>query len=146
MCVNDVVMHYPYYVHHAYSNDHQSLPCWVHARRPRYRLDYKESIVMHTQKIGGSLLSIWPWPGFGTSGFNAVLTGLALGYEEIILAGIPLDDSGHYFDPPWVTTKFTKEVPTLDGELKHWAEANRVLFQGRVKSLSGRTREVLGAP
>lgn len=101
---------------------------------------------MHTQKIGNSQMVVWPWPGFGTSGFNAVLTGLGLGYEEIILAGIPLDDSGHYFDPPNTRTKFTQEVPTLNGELKHWADAERNLFKGRVKSLSGRTREVLGAP
>ena len=92
--VNDVTMHVPFYVKHAYSNDHIMLPHWINARRPRLN----RGIQAHTCQCGD--MKVWPWPGHGSSSLNAVYTALALGYDEIILAGIPLDNSGHYFDPP----------------------------------------------
>lgn len=145
MCVNDIIMHFPFKVTHAYSNDWKMLPNWIAARRPRYKIDFHENIIAHS--CYGE--RAWPWPGHGTSGLNAVYTGLALGYDEIILAGIPLDDDGHYFDPPTGKlfkkpgTKFTKECPDRDNEPRHWGHAARHIFNGRVKSLSGRTRELL---
>jgi hypothetical protein len=64
-----------------------------------------------------------------------------LGYEEIVLAGIPMDNAGHYFDPPWVATDLADSaVATV------WREARDRVFDGRVKSLSGNTRDWLGAP
>lgn len=142
MCVNDIIMHLPYRINHAYSNDHYMLPNWISARRPRYKKDFEENILVHTCQTGGGI--VWPWPGHGSSGLNAVYTGLALGYTEIVLAGIPLDDSGHYFDPPWVKTNFVKEVGLRDGEIKYWSNAQKHIFNGRVRSLSGRTKELLG--
>jgi hypothetical protein len=130
MCINDMIMHFPGVVKHAYSNDYKMLPHWVSARRPRYKKDLSESIIQHSCNSG------WPWPGHGSSGLNAVYTGLALGYDSITLVGIPLDDSGHYFDPPWKKTNFTKEVPERDGQVKYWQFAINNIFNGKVKSLS----------
>ena len=83
--------------------------------------------------------------GRGTSGLGAVMAGIFMGYQKIILCGIPLDDSGHYFDPPWVTSKFTTEVPQAAGELKWWNQLPEV-HRKRIRSMSGRTREMFGAP
>jgi len=138
MAVNDMIIHYPGPLKHAYSNDWKMLPHWVNARRPRYVKDWGRPI-SHTCHGNKS----WPWPGHGTSSLNAVYTGLALGYSEIVIAGVPLDDGGHYFDPPWVKTNFTKEVGMRDGEMKFWANAKREVFDGKVTSLSGRTKELL---
>lgn len=144
MTLNDMVMHWPGVVKHAYSNDHRMLPQWVNARRPRYVIDYGQGIVTHTCQTGASTMKVWPWPGHGTSGLNACYTGLALGYERIILAGVPLDDSGHYWQAPWESSNFNNEVSDRDGEPRFWANAKRTVFDGRVVSLSGRTRELLG--
>lgn len=146
MCVNDIIMHFPYRINHAYSNDHIWLPKWIAARRPRYVKDFHENIVTHTCGIGSGSMSIWPWPGHGTSSLNACYTGLALGYDEIVLAGAPLDDSGHYFDPPDVRTNFIREVPARGEDInipRYWQGAVAT-FAGRVKSLSGRTKNLLG--
>lgn len=132
MCLNDMIMHFPGRVVHAYSNDYKWLPRWVSARRPRFVKDLEESIQLHS--CNGP--SPWPWPGHGSSGLNAIYTGLALGYDQITVAGVPLDDSGHYFDPPWKKTNFTKEVPDKYGEVKYWQFSINEIFKGKVKSLS----------
>jgi len=135
MCLNDMIMHFPGEVTHAYSNDHHSLNEWVNARRPRTKKDFPNAISIHTCQVGKSNQTIWPWPGHGTSGLNAVYTGLALGYEEIILAGVPMSGEGHYFDPDWKKTNYQN----LD---RYWVNAKK-MFNGKVKSLSGRTKEIL---
>ncbi len=35
-----------------------------------------------------------------TSGMYAAYVGLHLGYDKIVLAGIPFDNTGHFYDPP----------------------------------------------
>ncbi len=59
------------------------------------------------------------------------------------LAGMPLDNGPHNGEPPWRMTRFTTEVADQD---EHWQRAINFAFEGRVKSLSGRTRDWLGAP
>ena len=143
MCVNDMVMHFPLKVDHFYTNDYRMLSQWLSARRPRYKKDFEESIVSHCCYDPPKGVIKWPWPGHGTSSLNAVYTGLALGYDEILIAGVPLDNSGHYFDPPWVESKFENEVPNRDFLPRHWKDAKEKVFQGKVKSLSGRTKQLL---
>lgn len=144
MCVNDMIMHYPGRVHHSYSNNHAYLPKWMNARRDQYLTRWEGKIHTHSNKIGGKWT--WPWPGHGTSSLNACYTGIALGYEQIILCGVPLDNTGRYFEPPWMKSNFQNEIGVRDGRLKYWANAKDRIFKGRVKSVSGRTKELLGAP
>ena len=145
MCVNDVVMHYPGLVTHMYTNDHRMMQHWLQARRPLLTRKYGPVKYTHSCRVGGKYS--WPWPGHGTSGLNAVYTGLGLGYDQIVLCGMPLDNSGHYFEPPWVVSNFESEVGVReDGTMMYWHNANQKLFGGKVKSMSGRTRELLGAP
>lgn len=145
MCVNDIVMHYPGRVAHLYSNDHRLIPHWLGARRKQYERAYGPVGHVHSCRTGARYN--WPWPGHGTSALGAVYTGLAMGYEPIVLCGVPLDDSPNYFSPDWEGRNFTSEVPVkASGEMAYWAQAARRCFRGRVKSMSGRTRELLGAP
>ena len=130
MCVNDIIMHFPERIDHAYSNDDDMLHRWHVARRDQLRAKHPAIRGLHS-------LRTWPWPGHGTSALGAVYTGLALGYEEIVLCGVPLDGSGHYFDPPWVESNHDRE------NIAHWITARDKVFEGRVHSLSGRTQEVL---
>ena len=121
-------MHFPQKITHAYSNDWKMLHRWVEARRPRYRMAFGENIIIHTG---------WPWKS-GNSGLSACFTGIALGYDQITLIGMPLDDLGHYWEKPDLKTKFTREAPD-----EPWIFAKQI-FQGKVKSLSGRTKLILG--
>ena len=139
MAINDMIMHFPGPLKHAYSNDWKMLPHWISSRRPNYVIDWG---IPASHSCYGS--KSWPWPGHGTSSLNAVYTGLALGYDEIIIAGVPLDDSGHYWEAPWLKTNFTNEVSDKDGEMHFWSNAKKTIFDGKVKSLSGRTKQLLG--
>lgn len=143
MCVNDIGMHLPCKIDHWYSNDGNMLPCWNMARRPEFKR-LNETIQLHSFMDKPNIWK-WPWPGHGGSGLNSVYTGLGLGYDEILIAGMPSDDSGHYFDPPWVQTNFTKEVaPQKDHHVnRFWQNAINHCFEGRVKAISGRTGEWL---
>lgn len=135
MTLNDITMHFPYEVKHAYSNHYDQLEKWIGARRLTYNID----ILKHSYMNYPGVVK-WPFPGNGTSALNAVFVGLALGYDKITLCGIPLDNSGHYFDPPWKETNFEKEVPAkkkLDA-IRWWSDAYKHIFNGRVKAVSGR--------
>ena len=136
MTVNDMTMHYPNPVKHCYSNSVSELSIWSQARRKNLNQD----LLKHSCSQGEIY---WPFPGHGTSSLNACFTGLALGYDSIILAGIPLDNTGHYFEPEWIKSNFQREVPERDG-LRWWKDAAEHVFQGKVKSVSGRTRDLLG--
>jgi len=145
MAVNDVAMHLPLKIRHLYSNDHKMFGHWIGARRAQYVRRFGDIEYTHSNRVGGQ--HSWPWPGHGTSALGAVYTGLAMGYEPIILCGCPLDDSPNYFSPSWEVRNFTREVSDRpDGKMAYWSDAARKCFRGRVKSMSGRTRELLGAP
>lgn len=146
MVVNDIGMHLPCEIRHWFSMHGDQIPTWITARGFRYK-NYDSRLVTHSVHHPSHTKYVWPWPGHGTSGLNAVYTGLGLGYDKIMVAGMPLDDSGHYFDPPddsrllkyeqkpaW--TNFNQEA---NGRL--WANAAKNVFDGRVEFLSGRAVE-----
>lgn len=80
--------------------------------------------------------------GGGSSSLFGVLVGLCLGFTKIVLAGVPLDNSGHYFDPPISCGD--------DFSARHvmhaWRNKIDNSFKDRVRSLSGNTRKWLGEP
>jgi hypothetical protein len=108
MAVNDMIMHYPYHLTHAYSLNKKMLDKWVEARRPAYSHLRKHcpkrssSAERHNREIPAK-----------SSGVNAVYCGLDLGYSEIVVCGVPLDNTGHYFDPPWIKTAFDRSAGHL---------------------------------
>lgn len=144
MCVNDMILHYPGPVKHAYSNNHSYLKKWVDARRDQYITRWGPVKHTHSNKVGGK--HTWPWPGHGTSSLNAIYTALALGYTDIRLCGVPMDNTGRYFEPHWLRSNFENEVGVRDGRMKYWENAKDFIFKGKVTSYSGRTRQLLGEP
>lgn len=74
----------------------------------------------------------------GSSGLLAVTVALHLGYDKVILCGVPLDKlAAHYDDDkPWPDGPRYRHAWT-----KHLTE-----MQGKVKSFSGWTSRLLGAP
>lgn len=144
MCVNMAGLFVETF-QHWYSNDGKWLLRLHAARRPEWAKMYPGPIRLHScMPCGG--VEHWDWNAQGSSGLNAVKVGLALGYGEIILCGIPLDDGPHVGDPPWKACNFTREVAAQvdSDENRFWKSARLTEFGGRVKSMSGRTREWLG--
>ena len=143
LCINDIVMHFPGKVKHFFSNDSMYTPRWLSSRRRNLCKFYGPVEYVHTCNKGAEYN--WPWNGEGTSALGAVFSGLAMGYDKIILCGISLDDSGHYFDPPWMMSDFMSMGLTGSTKIKCWVRAMEI-FDGKVTSCSGRTRELLGLP
>lgn len=98
----------------------------------------KLGIKVHAEKGWPLVDYAWEGPLTGTSGLFAVRIGLALGYDEIALCGMPLDGLGRFYDAPW------NHGPDLNVvDMSEW-EKFLPVFKGRVRSMSGRTRELLG--
>lgn len=89
---------------------------------------------------GVSSVLLPPLAWHGTSGLYAIWVALHLGFSDILLAGIPLDESPHYY---------TEDASTIGKFLPHykegWLNAENSLA-GKVRSMSGWTRELLGGP
>lgn len=89
----------------------------------------------------------WPFPTAlrnGCSGLFAVWVALQMGYDPIVLAGVPQDKSGNVWGGP-----DTQGGPTHGDEVRVrcWERAVEDLkMRGRVFSVSGVTRELLGPP
>ena len=100
---------------------------------------HEEPPQVHSVDPAPGVTRVWEYAGGGTSGLLAVHVALGLGYDNIILAGIPMDNDSRFYDPP--------------GPKSYGAESNRdwwikslPLMNGKVRSCSGWTRSLLGEP
>lgn len=105
----------------------------------------------------------WEWPRpTSTSAWTAIRIGLHCGFAEIILCGVPMEfgviqhpgqreKDGYLWPPPQKCKKQVERVKprtsaeVLDGFRQAFVE-QCLEFKGRVMSMSGFTRAVLGAP
>jgi hypothetical protein len=88
-------------------------------------------------------LNIWPLQrDGGTSGPFGLIIGLLMGYENIILAGMPQDSSGYFYNPN-MGTYFHH-----DAYIEEWERLREAvpMVNERVRSLSGNTKKMFGAP
>jgi len=105
----------------------------------RYHEDFLSHIPDYAAPKIGDVT--WTIPKLaGTSGMFGTLIGIGLGYTKIILAGIPLNRSGHFWNPK-IKVKFDKSGIRLS-----WQQISQKIFNNKVRSLSGWTRELLGSP
>jgi hypothetical protein len=114
---------------------------------PAYRIrtngTQNHSVLYHSNQPDEGVDFAWrlQHPSFigGTSSLFATLVALGLGYDPVILCGVPLDGSGYFYGPP------ESHGIQYNSCLRFW-EKHLDVFKGRVKSMSGNTRELLGAP
>src|SRR5690242_3147590 len=116
LTVNRLVEVFPGRIDHAYSNSGAVLNRFIAARRQEYLNEFP---VVTTHSRDTETNWKWPWNGGGTSGLGAILTALALGYGNVVLAGMPLDGGPHNGEPRWRTTHINHEAD--DGP--HWRRA-----------------------
>jgi hypothetical protein len=110
-------------------------------RRKAYINKKFKKILTHSIQPNSKVDLVWDIgnPG-GTSGLFATQIALKLGYEKIILCGIPINNSRRFYDSPNHHFKYegiSQQEP--------WQIASRK-FDDRVRSMSGKTAELLGTP
>lgn len=98
-------------------------------------------IYCHNGADGVTHVRPWRSGWQGTSALYAVEIALALGAGRIVLAGCPMDDGPHYYGPPGESPL----GPWLELYRQGWMAALPEI-KGRVTSLSGWTRDLLGSP
>lgn len=142
LAVNDIGAHYRGALDHWVTLHPAYLAGWQ-AYRMGHNFGDRGHVFTHSDRADAAVQCAWPVGNRGgSSGLFACFVALLLGYERIVLAGVPCDDQPHYFDP----------LPAYRGALgnpavsRAWRWARDHVFAGRVTSLSGRTRHWLGAP
>jgi hypothetical protein len=147
MAINDAYLALDV-VHHLVSYHDEIIWPLLMLKGPRL-LDKGEYVVRidgltcHSQRPDKGVDRVWIFDeGGGSSSLFGVQIGLELGYRRIILAGVPFDASGRFYFPPW---KNGHDYAGSDGwETWELLKANGTLKN--VRSMSGRTRQLLGAP
>jgi hypothetical protein len=123
-------------VDHAVTMHPELYPKWIAAREeagfpPAGKLWHSRH---HISKVGSEPIESWG----GSSGMLCIRVALTLGCNRIVLAGIPMEKMMRHYDDdkPWHEAR------------QYWPAWERAIpqFHGRVRSLSGWTREKLGAP
>jgi len=140
MAVNWAGFLYPMDKRHFVTLHGEELPHYLALNR----IHYKQRGHIFTHALDNAEV-VWdfdePEIGNGTSSLFAVLIALVLGYNPVILAGVPLDNSGNFYHPLEYKVNAWEKSGTHDKWLEY-----RPLFMNRVFSLSGFTREILGEP
>lgn len=148
MAVNFASVFYPGPVHHLASLHPLNIPHWIALRWLASNIEGPR-IHTHAQEPLPGVETTWRFEcGCGTGGTSslfAVLVGLALGYERVILAGVPLDNLGHFYDPPGPVKRDWQKLESRAVNIE-WECARETVFHGRVKSMSGMTKAMLGEP
>ena len=144
MTVNKLVETLPGDIEHCYSNEPQTLLRFIASRRTEYTREFNAP--QQTHSITQGCKWTWPFGGHATSGFGATLVAVGLGYDKIVLCGMPLNDGHHNGEPPWRQTQFTNEAADTvgTGMNKYWEHGKKLAFENKVRSMSGRTRDWLG--
>lgn len=118
----------------------EKMPTWIEERRATGQPDALQFWTSNTKTIppehAGLYKNVPTWDG--SSGLLAVTVALHLGYERIILCGVPLDKKAAHYDEgaDWMDAPRYRAAWT-----RHIDE-----MKGKVKSPSGWTSLILGEP
>lgn len=89
---------------------------------------------------------VWPFTSDGSSGLLAVKIALLLGYDKIVIAGIPLDNSRRFYDHP--NTVYNMADPAV---FQSWMDFANMLSnvagdteRKKICAVSGKPMEIFG--
>lgn len=143
MAVNDVGMYFDGPLNHWVSMHANFLAQWVALRKGHAMMGHE--CLTHTREAYPTIRAHWDIQPYGwTSGLFAAQVGVCLGYERVVLCGVPQDGSGRFFDPPW--------MPGGEHDDKNSKKAFRQIVEQSeglkaiVRSMSGWTKELFGEP
>lgn len=114
---------------------------WIRDRAERgYNTDY-ETWSRRDPEWVDHVINHW---GAGSSGLFGVTVAYYLGIERIVLCGVPMTPTSH-FDGATGTEDGDGNWDEVDVHWPAWEKKEKRL-RGRVKSMSGQTRKLLGEP
>lgn len=103
----------------------------------------KDLTINHSDKAYPKVHHVWPQPVNcdGSSGLMAVKIALMLGYEKIVIAGIPLDDNRRFYDHQ--NTVYHMADPSV---FQSWMDFVHAIEGERCKicSMGGKTQQIFG--
>lgn len=99
-----------------------------------------DKAIVHSTREWAGVEKAWELqPYCSTSGLAGAQLALLLGYDKVILCGVPHDGQSHYYDiyknPGHGDRDRSREV----GQCTRWQN-------NQIKSFSGKTKEILGEP
>ena len=141
MVVNDIGMYVQKPFQHWVSLHAEFLTMWK-----KLKADHGETVdcLSHSNKLHLPGIINWSMGNIGAySGLFAAQVGICLGYEQIMLCGVPQDNSGRFFDPPWVKG-LTHGSDDTSKKAFRSAVISTPELKRCVRSMSGWTAELFG--
>lgn len=139
IAVNDAGSHWPRALDHWTTLHPERMPGWEELRREHgFDMDY----VTWGRRPNLMDRVIKPWGG-GSSGMLAVVVARALDCTRCVLCGIPMTNTAHFKESTVHQNK--PNWPHAENHWKVWTRFKDNML-GWVTSMSGRTRNLLGAP
>lgn len=144
MLINHVCLAYPGEYQHFIAGDSHMKPMQEIAHT------LPKSVMKHCWNPGSKGFDV-RWikeDGRGWSGTTAALgvkIGIALDYIKIVMAGCPMDRSGHWYDKNLKPTD-TKLLNDHRHHLWYWTEMATRPIGRFIRSMSGNTADLLGRP
>lgn len=164
MCINKICMDFKGTVHHVAGAHPEWFEGFLHERchpshqdlnRPLFHSDYttNESTSKYlAPKQDLTNIVDYCWSGLGnqvaSSGMLGILIAVCMGYEKIILCGMPLDfiTYNHYYDPPWHKIPIDNMTQVIIKASLNYCQESLPEVMKRVRSFSGQTLLTFGAP
>lgn len=121
---------------HWFSVHGEIMHAWVATRRHNVQLATSPDLETHSTR--GDVDRIWTLRRRGrvSSALQACEVCVGLGYDKIILAGVPMDDGPHFYGRPHEVTSFGKMAENWEPWLDN--------LEGKVYPISGNLVNVLG--
>lgn len=139
MCVNIAGLFVPHPVQHLFSW-HADRIAPIKEWRSKEMPDDKSVVHSVGPDARGRIDYVWNFSGgTSTSGITAIELAYLLGYRRIMLCGVPMDDSGYFYQPkknPSLYDKWRKRELRDVANKMNWC----------IKSFSGYTKELYGEP
>lgn len=143
MAVNEVGCFFDRPLNHWVSMHANYLTHWVALRKGHSMMGHE--CLTHTREPYPGIRVVWDIQNYGPfSGLFAAQVAVALGYEKIVLCGVPQDGSGRFFDPPWMPGGEHSDENSKKA-FRNTVEQTPELKRS-VRSMSGWTRALFGAP
>lgn len=141
IAANDIGVHWPLRLDHLVSLHQEKIQQWRKQRKEhRYPQDYLVWLT-ENKKLSDRVL---PFRHKGSSGMYAPWVARHLGATGSVLCGIPLTPRPHFRESR--EHKEARGWPHAEKYWEVWQECRDELLGWNVRSMSGRTRELLGAP
>jgi len=136
IATNDAGVVYPGHLNHWVTLHPEKMPAWWD-QRLRHRLEPPDKVWFHRESsefiLPHEVLPDWG----GSSGLLATQVALKLGSKKIVLCGVPMESTQHFFSE----RKLLGVTRYREGWVNYLSELTE-----RVRSMSGWTAQLLGEP